>query len=179
MKIIFIGKPGSGKGTQSSLLSDTLGISCISVRDVVRSILESESHSLKQKMLDYTKSDTWKPLPDTVAAEIVGHSLEGKTSWVLDGFPRNISQAKILNLHPDVVILINITDEESIARLVLRGREDDVLEKISDRLHVDQLRLPQLVEHYRSQGILFEFDGLQSVEYLHNQILEKTKGGIK
>ena len=178
-KIIFLGKPASGKGTQAKLLSEALDIEHISVGDLVRTVLQSASHPLKQKILEYKRVKKWEPLPDEIACELVLPILENRESWILDGFPRNVEQANMLNFHPDFVFLLQISDEESRSRVVLRKREDDSLENSNERLRIEQSRLPQMIEYYRSQVNLVELDGTKTIESIHQTIINHTKGVIE
>jgi adenylate kinase len=130
MKIILIGKPGCGKGTQGKLLAEKYNIEHFSVGDTVRDILNSETHPLKVQLLNHVTQQTWTALPDELACEIVQAALSGKQSWILDGFPRNIHQAEMLGIIPDSVLYLDIPDNESLKRISLRKREDDSFERL-------------------------------------------------
>lgn len=170
MKVILIGKPGCGKGTQGKLLAEKYGIEHISTGDMVRNILSSESHSLKEEVLNYVNQQVWAPLPDELASRIVESAISGKTSWVLDGFPRNIVQAEMFDTHPESVIHLDIPDDECVKRISLRQRQDDSFEKAHIRLQTEADRLPQLLEYYRSKGLLKTIDGIQPIQEIFGEI---------
>jgi len=169
-KIIFIGKPGSGKGTQAEQLSKEIGVEHISISDIVRMVLHTETHPLREQVIQYVESTKWKPLPDDLAIKLTHLALEGKDSWILDGFPRNINQAIEIDIEPDNVFYLNISNEESLHRLTLRKREDDVSINVNERLLAEKERLPELVDYYRNKGLLYEVNGCQSVTEIFNEI---------
>lgn len=116
MKLILVGPQGSGKGTQAKILSEKLEIPHISTGDLIRSA-EGE---LKERVDSYASSG--KLVPDELMLEILKKRLERddcKKGFILDGYPRNIEQAKELDkiARVDRVIEIDISDEESIRRL--------------------------------------------------------------
>jgi len=170
MKIILIGKPGCGKGTQGKLLAEKYNVEHLSVGDAVRDILNSETHPLKERLLSHVAQQKWSALPDELACEIVQATLSGKQSWILDGFPRNIHQAEMLGIIPDSVLYLDIPDNESFKRISFRKREDDSSEKVLERLRTEEGRLPLLLEHYQSKGLLKTIDGAHSINEIFGEI---------
>lgn len=130
MKIVFIGLPGCGKTTQAKRLSKHLGISYISMRQLVQ-----ESNLVK--------SDSWQPLSDNLAVQICSKAIANKSSFILDGFPRNKEQYQGLNFEDSIIFfLLDISFSESESRILNRGDSDDV---VATRLQLERDRFPELV----------------------------------
>lgn len=130
MKIIFIGLPGCGKTTQAKRLSEHLGISYISMRQLVQ-----ES--------DLVKSNSWQPLSNNLAVQICGKAIADKSDFILDGFPRNKKQLQELKIEDSVVIFLDISFEESEQRMLKRGDKKEV---IATRVTLERQRFPELIE---------------------------------
>ena len=135
MKIVLIGAPGSGKGTQSALVSEKLGLPHISTGDIFRDIIKSGTEvGLKIKAI----IDGGDLCPDELTIKIVNDRLKApdcKDGYVLDGFPRNVKQAKALDEKnaPDKVIELVIPPE--IIERRITGRR--VCSKCKNSFHVD------------------------------------------
>ena len=127
MNIILLGPPGSGKGTQAEMLSKTYGIPHISTGDILREEV-MKGTPLGEKVKVYMNKG--ELVPDELVIEILKNRLQEadcKKGFILDGFPRNLRQAKALdiilsdvNLKIDAVVYIDVTDEEIMRRLSLR-----------------------------------------------------------
>jgi adenylate kinase len=120
--LIIIGPQGCGKGTQAELLSKKLGIPHISTGDIFRDIREKDT-PLGHKIKDLI--DNGKLVPDEITDEIVMHRLsekDAKNGYILDGFPRKLSQAEFLDSHAkiDKVIVLMVADKESVKRISAR-----------------------------------------------------------
>ncbi|MCS7231118.1 MAG: nucleoside monophosphate kinase [Elusimicrobiota bacterium] len=122
-KIIFLGPPGSGKGTQAQMVSKDLGLNHISPGEIFRRIIkENNPAEIAEKIKFYVQSGLL--VPDEIVFEAIKLVLD-KKNFLLDGFPRNLNQAKLLEEFLDgelldVVIYFNISDEEIIKRLSSR-----------------------------------------------------------
>jgi adenylate kinase len=120
--LIIIGPQGCGKGTQAELLSKKLGIPHISTGDIFREMREKDT-PLGHKIKDLI--DNGKLVPDEITDEIVMHRLsekDTKKGYILDGFPRKLSQAEFLDSHAkiDKVIVLKVADNESVRRISAR-----------------------------------------------------------
>lgn len=138
-KIIFLGYPGSGKGTQSSILAKEFGIYSLSTGDAFREMIKNG----KGEIADQVRSclNEGRLVSDELTFEVVKNSLpSGDKPWILDGFPRNLNQAKILNefCPPSDVILVNI--DENIIFQRLTGRR---LAKTSGKMYNVYLNPPK------------------------------------
>jgi len=124
MIVILLGMPGSGKGTQSKLLSEKYGFKHLSTGDIFRSEMAAKS-PLGLKASEYVKNG--KLVPDNLVTEMVAGKLEfDVASYLLDGFPRNLEQARALggflasHKVPFIVIFLNLAREEVLRRLTAR-----------------------------------------------------------
>jgi adenylate kinase len=120
MKILILGAPGAGKGTQSKFISEKLNIPHVSTGDILRKEI-SLSTELGKKVREYVESG--KLVPDEIIADILLNELKNdiyKNGYILDGFPRNLNQARILEekgIAFDKVILIDASEDEIVKRL--------------------------------------------------------------
>lgn len=169
MNILVMGPQGSGKSTQAELLAQKLGLPHIETGNVYREIAKEDS-PLGHKIKDILEKGGL--VDDETTFEVVDKNLAKITGgFVLDGFPRTLTQAKKELFPVDRVIYINLSDEEAIKRLLARGREDDKLETIKARLKLFHERTQPILEYYRNQGKLLEIDGSKSVSEVANQIV--------
>ena len=179
-KLLFIGPPGAGKGTQANLFCSKYGLDHLSTGDLLRDEVSSGSDLGLQASEIMNKGEL---VSDELVLSIVEGRLENiKKGWLLDGFPRNVSQANALkNLlekinHPlEAVISIQIADDVLIKRLLARGREDDNEEVIVNRLKVYREKTSPLIDLYSKQGLLVEIDGNADIDVVFSCI-EKALG---
>lgn len=184
MKIIILfGPPGVGKGTQATLLAQKLGYRHISTGEVIRQEINRQS-DLGKQVQDLIKEG--KLAPDELLLQIMekffqeNNTAEGA---VLDGFPRTLRQAELLepllqkhSLTDVKVINLTADEDELVKRLLKRGQEqgrvDDTEEVIKSRLEVyDQLTFPVL-SFYEEQGIVKNVNGVGPVDEIHQNILK-------
>ena len=179
-KLLFIGPPGAGKGTQANLFCSKYGLDHLSTGDLLRDEVSSGSDLGLQASEIMNKGEL---VSDELVLSIVEGRLDNiKKGWLLDGFPRNVSQANALkNLlekinHPlEAVISIQIADDVLIKRLLARGREDDNEEVIVNRLKVYREKTSPIIDLYRKQGLLVEIDGNADIDVVFSCI-EKSLG---
>jgi len=179
MKLVLLGGPGTGKGTQASKLKEFYGIPHISTGEILREARAKET-DLGRKAAEYM--DAGKLLPDDIILGIVEEKMKTLPGgFLFDGFPRTIPQAEGLDhllgkygKSLDGVISIEVPDEVVIERLVKRaeieGRSDDNRETIENRLRVYYQQTEPLKEYYRKRGILKGIDGLGTVEEVFNRM---------
>ena len=179
-KLLFIGPPGAGKGTQANLFCSKYGLDHLSTGDLLRDEVSSGSDLGLQASEIMNKGEL---VSDELVLSIVEGRLDNiKKGWLLDGFPRNVSQGNALkNLlekinHPlEAVISIQIADDVLIKRLLARGREDDNEEVIVNRLKVYREKTSPLIDLYSKQGLLVEIDGNADIDVVFSCI-EKALG---
>ena len=174
-KLLFIGPPGAGKGTQANLFCSKYGLDHLSTGDLLRDEVSSGSDLGLQASEIMNKGEL---VSDELVLSIVEGRLDNiKKGWLLDGFPRNVNQANALkNLlekinHPlEAVISIQIADDVLIKRLLSRGREDDNEEVIVNRLKVYREQTSPLIDLYGKQGLLVEIDGNAEIDVVFSCI---------
>ena len=181
--IIFLGPPGSGKGTQAKMLSKKIDFQHISVGDLLR---ENISNNTKLGKLATTYVDSGELVPDDLIIELVNSSVQSLqnnkdsqfSGMILDGFPRTINQAssldaKISDLGTRIksVIYLDILDEKIITRLQARGRNDDKPDLIRNRLNVYRDQTEPLLGYYNEKKLLDSINGDQKMEDVNSSIL--------
>jgi len=170
MKLMLMGPPGSGKGTQAKIIAKKYQIPHVSTGDIIRENIKNNT-SLGKKFKSY--SEKGELVPDDLVIDIMQDRLsqsDCSDGFLLDGFPRTIYQAgeldKIVPLNK--VINIKVSDEQVTIRLLKRaeteGRADDTSEVIENRLKVYRDQTEPLIEFYKGKGILEDIDGELSVE---------------
>tara|TARA_Y100001968_G_scaffold309032_1_gene328446 strand:- start:655 stop:1203 length:549 start_codon:yes stop_codon:yes gene_type:complete len=174
-KLLFLGPPGAGKGTQANLYCKKYGLDHLSTGDLLRDEVSSGS-VLGLKAAEIMNRG--ELVNDELVLSIVeGRLVNGNNGWLLDGFPRNIHQADALKMllekieQPlEAVISIKISDKFLIKRLIERGREDDNEHVITNRLKIYRDKTAPLIELYSNQGILSNIDGNADIDVVFSCI---------
>tara|TARA_Y100001968_G_scaffold210918_1_gene194125 strand:+ start:1307 stop:1855 length:549 start_codon:yes stop_codon:yes gene_type:complete len=179
-KLLFLGPPGAGKGTQANLYCDKYNLEHLSTGDLLRDEVTSGSVLGLKAAEIMNKGEL---VGDELVLSIVeGRLLNIKEGWLLDGFPRNVNQANSLKRllekidQPlEAVISIKVSDDFLIKRLLHRGREDDNEIVITNRLKIYKEKTSPLIDLYLKQGILEEIDGNADIDIVFSCI-EKALG---
>ena len=175
MRLILMGPPGAGKGTQASRIASRLGIASISTGDIFRSNVAAGT-PLGLAARGYM--DAGEYVPDEITDAMVRDRLEQpdcRTGFLLDGYPRTVEQVKQLDsmladlgVELDRVLVLHVDQEELVQRLRLRatqeGRTDDTEAVIRRRQEVYQEQTAPLAAEYNARSLLVEVDGTGSVE---------------
>ena len=166
MRLVLLGPPGAGKGTQAVLLSEKLGVPHISTGDLFRANI-GEGTPLGVEAKGYI--DAGKLVPTDVTARLVKSRREeadAADGFLLDGFPRTVEQAEILQdllaekgQNLDGVLNFVVSEDVVVERMLARGRADDNEETIRTRLGVYRDETAPLIEHYGDQIISIEAEG--------------------
>ncbi len=190
MRIILMGPPGAGKGTQASVIAERLSIPAVSTGDIFRENVSQETElGLEAKRY----MDAGDYVPDEVTNAMVRDRIsqaDATDGFLLDGYPRTISQVAELDSmldaagHPlDAVVVLTVDKEEVVQRLVKRaqaeGRSDDDEEVMRHRQDVYAEQTAPLIEVYADRGLLVEVDGMGAVEDVTARVfaaLEETNG---
>lgn len=164
--IVFLGPPGAGKGTQAEIIAACLHVPHISTGEILREAIR-EGTPLGHKAQTYV--DQGHLVPNELILELVAerlHHSDAQKGWILDGFPRNVSQASFLDdllekRHhpPHQVVNLEVPDKVLIDRLLLRGRKDDNEEVIRNRLVVYYEQTSPLIDYYTKKGNLHSVNG--------------------
>lgn len=181
MRLVFIGPPGAGKGTQCKRLVELLNIPHLSTGEMLRAVKKQDS-ALSRWVASHI--DSGKLAPDHLVMRIVAQKLASddcKNGALFDGFPRTLIQAQLLDDHLaetglvlDMALELKVKEEELIQRILKRaevdGRADDNYETIRERLNVFNTQTAPLTEYYASQGKLETVDGMQSPDKVFDDI---------
>ena len=182
MRLLFMGPPGAGKGTQAATLSEQLGVPQIATGDIFRANV-SAGTELGRTAKRYMDAGDY--VPDSVTNDMVRDRLsepDASGGFLLDGYPRTVDQVRTLDsiltdlgTRLDGVVALQVPREELVARLVRRaeedGRSDDTEEVIRYRQQVYVEQTAPLLEEYSSRGILIEVDGTGEVDDVHERVM--------
>jgi adenylate kinase len=203
MKLVFLGKPGSGKGTQAKLLATKINIQQVSTGDLLREETKKES-ALSTEIKNYMNKGVL--VPDKIIIEVFKKGLP-KDNFLLDGFPRTLEQAQALETITDIdlVITIGCSNETIIKRILgremcqtcgkiygidfppkvantcdkcqtsLYKRADDNEETLKQRLDTyTKLTMP-LIDFYKQKGIYMEVSGDRPAAQVQQELMEKIE----
>jgi adenylate kinase len=191
MRLILLGPPGAGKGTQAKLLVEHYGIPQLSTGDILRAAIKAQTPLGLEAKAVIDRGDL---VSDEVVNGIIAERLDqpdAQKGFVLDGFPRTIPQAEALaemlaqrSVKLDAVVEITVDAETLTRRIVNRAKEnagfgartDDNEDVIRNRLNVYREQTAPLVSHYREQGLLRTVDGMGSVDEVAAAIRRAVEG---
>jgi adenylate kinase len=183
MKLLLIGPPGAGKGTQASKLSEVFGIPAISTGDIFRANVKNET-PLGLEAKSYMDRGAY--VPDDLTNKLVRDRLQNPdcaNGFLLDGYPRTADQVNELDdilretdSSLDAVIQLTADTDEVVKRLAKRaieqGRSDDTEDVIRNRMAVYEDQTAPLISMYAARGSLIMVDGLGEIEAVTSRILE-------
>ena len=157
--LLFLGPPGAGKGTQAALISKANNYLHLSTGELLRKEIDLDTE-LGKKVKDIMNNG--ELVSDQLVLDIVKKNLEkNNKGWILDGYPRNLSQVNslnevlmLINQQLEIVFYLDIPDEVLINRLLMRGRKDDNKEAIKRRLQIYKQTTQPLIEYYQKLSLL-------------------------
>jgi adenylate kinase len=183
MKLLLIGPPGAGKGTQASKLSEVFGIPAISTGDIFRENVKNQT-PLGIEAKSYMDSGEY--VPDELTNKLVRDRLQNPdcvNGFLLDGYPRTADQVQELDSilketdsKLDAVVQLTADTDEVVRRLAKRaieqGRSDDTEAVLRNRLHVYEEQTAPLISVYESRGLLVKVDGLGEIAQVTQRITQ-------
>lgn len=182
VRLLIVGPPGAGKGTQAVRLSQTYGIPAISTGDIFRANI-SQGTPLGVQVKAIVDSGAY--VPDSLTNELVKHRVaedDAVSGFLLDGYPRTVDQVRFLDeilaadgTALDAVIQLVADTEEVVSRLHTRateqGRADDTEDVIRERLRVYEEQTAPLIDVFAARGLLTTVDGLGAVDEVTARVI--------
>ncbi len=183
MRLIFMGPPGAGKGTQSEVICDRYGIPAISTGNIFRqNVTDQTELGIEAKRY----MDAGDYVPDEVTNAMVRdrlHEADAAGGFLLDGYPRTVSQVAELDKmlaeaghELDVVLVLTVDTEEVVQRLLKRaqteGRTDDTEEVIRHRQDLYNEQTKPLLDVYSDRGLLVSVDGMGDVDEVAKRVFD-------
>ena len=178
MRLILLGPPGAGKGTQAARLEENYGLKQLSTGDMLRAEVASASE-LGLKVKDIM--DSGQLVSDDIMIEMIAHRIEQpdcSRGFILDGFPRTTAQAEALdamladkNMDLEIVLEMQVNEDELLKRMLGRAAEDGANARADDnedvfkhRMEVYHSQTAPIIPHYQNKGILRTIDGMLSID---------------
>ena len=176
MKLLFVGPPGSGKGTQAMAVASRLGIPHISTGEMFRQHVRGGTDLGKQVQ---ALMEAGEYVPDEVTSKMLAERLthaDVTQGFILDGFPRTLAQAQLLDellgsASLDRVISLEVEDDQLIGRMLSRGRADDTPDAIRRRLEVYRNQTAPLLDFYSGRGLIEPVNGSGSIDLITERIM--------
>jgi adenylate kinase len=189
MRLLIVGPPGAGKGTQAQRLAQHFGVPAISTGDIFRSNI-AQGTQLGRQVQATLESGGY--VSDEITNELVRERLaqpDTASGFLLDGYPRTAAQVAELDAmlavsggHLDAVAELQVDSDELVSRLVQRavveGRPDDTEEVIRRRQEIYQLETAPLIDHYRLHGLLVSVDGLGDVDQVGGRLADALDAAV-
>ncbi len=185
MRLIIMGPPGAGKGTQAQILVEKYSIPQLSTGDILRAAIDAKTPMGLQAKEIMARGDL---VPDEVVCGIVSERLDStdaKNGFILDGFPRTIAQAQELDrmmeekgIALDAVVSLDVDADALVARIKLRAEEsggtraDDNEEVLRNRLEVYGELTKPLIAYYEKQGNVKSINGMASIDEVTSAIAD-------
>ncbi|EWT06550.1 adenylate kinase [Intrasporangium chromatireducens Q5-1] len=182
MRLIILGPPGAGKGTQAARIADRLGIPAISTGDIFRANIKQRT-PLGERVEKILSSGGY--VPDEVTNEIVEDRLsweDAKDGFLLDGYPRTVGQVDALDVmlakqgqRLDAVLELTVDEDAVVERLLKRAaieqRADDTEDVIRERQAIYRKETAPLAQHYADAGLLVQVDGMGEVDAVTERVI--------
>src|SRR5918995_3658918 len=182
MRVLLLGPPGAGKGTQADRIAAQFQLVHLATGDLLRANV-TDGTPLGEVAQAYL--DSGELVPDEVVVAMMLDRLgqpDCKRGFLLDGFPRSVAQARALDEHLagldaplDAAINLEVAEEELLQRLARRGRADDNAQTIRNRLQVFASSTRPLLDYYDEKGLLFSVAAVGTVDEVSDRILHAPR----
>lgn len=180
MKLLFIGPPGAGKGTQAGRVAERLGIPHVSTGDMFRDHVARQT-DLGKKVDEIMKAGDY--VPDEVTVAMLRERIsqdDARDGFILDGFPRTGAQVESLDAllgddGLDGVVVFEVDEDELTERLLARGRADDTEETIRNRFKIYLEQTQPLIDVYDERGLTVRVDGIGEIEDVTERIVNELR----
>ena len=187
VRLLLIGPPGAGKGTQAAILAQTFGIPAISTGDIFRENVRNETELGKRAKEFMDRGDN---VPDSLTNELVADRIgqaDCASGFLLDGFPRTTAQVDALNgmlaeqgtaldAVVELVADVEIVVERLKKRAIEQGRTDDDESVVRHRLEVYREQTAPLIDLYGQTGLLISVDGIGAIDEVTGRIMDELAG---
>ena len=175
MKLLFVGPPGAGKGTQAQRVAGRLGIAHVSTGDMFRSLDPTTELGRRVKSI----MEAGEYVPDEVVVEMLGDRIaepDAAGGFILDGFPRTAGQVAALDEllgddGLDRVVVFEVDEDELVQRMLARGRADDTEETIRNRFRVYEEQTAPLIAEYERRGAVVRVHGVGDIDEITGRVL--------
>lgn len=188
-RLVIVGPPGAGKGTQAAGVSEDLGIAWISTGAIFREVTASGSELGNQIVQLINNGDL---VPDSLTNQVVANKLDEigtDGGFLLDGYPRTLAQVEALDamlsergMELDAVVELNIPDDAIVGRLLKRAeledRQDDTEEVIRHRIEVYHDSTAPLLDVYGKRGKVVKVDGIGTIEEVRERLISALKDSL-
>lgn len=176
MKLLFIGPPGAGKGTQAARVSDRLGIPHVCTGDMFRQHV-GEQTELGHKVEAIMKAGDY--VPDEITVAMLSERIsqpDAEDGYILDGFPRTAPQVECLDRllgdeGLDCVVVFEVDEDDLASRMLARGRADDTEETIRNRFRVYAEKTQPLLDIYDERNLTVRINGMGEMDDLTDRIV--------
>lgn len=183
MRLLFVGPPGAGKGTQADRIAERLGIPHISTGDMFRHHV-STGTEFGRRVDEIMKSGGY--VPDEITVGMLENRLEfddTRSGFILDGFPRTAAQVGALDTligedGLDAVVVFEVDEDALVGRLLARGRADDTEETIRARFGIYQEQTAPVLDIYEDRNLVVFIDGVGDLDEVTTRILDRLEAVV-
>ncbi|MGH8928770.1 MAG: adenylate kinase [Acidimicrobiia bacterium] len=180
VKLLFVGPPGAGKGTQAGLVAARLGIPHISTGEMFRHHV-SAGTDLGKRVKAILEEGGY--VPDDITVAMLAERLDendAREGYILDGFPRTGQQTEALDgligrNGLDRVVLFEVDEDSLVGRMLARGRADDTEDTIRNRFKIYQEQTSPLIDIYEDRGLVVRVDGTGEIDEITERVLAAVR----